>query len=55
MDIDGKYDNKQDVLWAFDVPANRMLLLKFLYIDIQGGEQCQNDSLQVTETIVNWS
>ena len=48
---DGRYDNMQDVLWFFHAQENKVLSLAIIDIDIQYGENCEFDSLQVSVCI----
>ena len=45
---DGRYDNMQDVLWILQASENKELSLAIIDIDIQYGENCEFDSLQVS-------
>ena len=46
-DEDGQYDNKLDTVWMIFSNPNQVLYLEILNIDIQYGENCEYDSLQV--------
>ena len=46
-DGDGQYDNKLDTVWMIYSTPNQVLYLEILNIDIQYGENCEYDSLQV--------
>ena len=47
-DGDGEYDHKQDILWWLSAKENKIFTLYITYIDIQWGEHCEFDSLQVS-------
>ena len=47
-DGDGGYDHKQDILWMLFARVNKVLTLYITYMDIQWGEKCEFDSLQVS-------
>ena len=47
-DGDGGYDHKQDILWMLFARVNKVLTLYITYMDIQWGENCEFDSLQVS-------
>ena len=47
-DGDGGYDNKHDTLWIIHSKQNQVLYFEIRDIDIQYGENCEFDSLQVS-------
>ena len=47
-DGDGRYDNKHDTLWIIHSSQNQVIYFEIRDIDIQYGENCEFDSLQVS-------
>ena len=47
-DGNGQYDNHHDTLWMIFSRPNQVLYFEILNIDIQYGENCEYDSLQVS-------
>ena len=51
-DGEGRYDHKQDILWRLYARVNRVLTIYITYMDIQWGENCEFDSLQVSNNFI---
>ena len=47
-DGNGKYDSNQVTVWSIYASPSYMIYFEILYIDIQDGEDCMYDSLQVS-------
>ena len=52
IDGDGQYDHNQDLLWELYASENKVLTIYITYMEIQWGENCEFDSLQVSFCLI---
>lgn len=42
---DDVYDNDMNCTWVIEAPANKLVVFKFLYIDLESNSECYSDSV----------
>ena len=50
QDLDGYYDNNQDILWYLRRSPGSWMKINLVWIDIQYSEHCQLDYIEVKNT-----